>query len=74
MDGINLKVNMENLFYSNVLIDSQQNWRTKITEWIGEAPVNFKLVKITRSKHWLVQISSATKSELVKVLDKAIEQ
>lgn len=63
---------MTPLQYSSVAIDGRENWRAKIREWIGDAPVGFRLVKKTASGNWIVQISSEKPSELRKVLGKAI--
>lgn len=60
------------LQYSSVAIPGNQNWRAKIREWIGDAPVGFRLVNKTASGNWIVQISSEKQSELRKVLGKAI--
>lgn len=65
---------MEKVYYSNVLIPKQLDWRFEATHLIEDIMAGFRLVNTTRSGNWVVQISSAEKKNLKKILDRAIEK
>lgn len=65
---------MEKLAYSNVQIPKHRDWRKDILELTSGIEAGFRLVKKTKSGNFIVQISSPKKSNLIAVLDRAIEK
>lgn len=65
---------MEKVYYSNVLIPQALDWKFEAKHLIEGIMAGFRLVNTTRSGNWVVQISSAEKKNLKKILDRAIEK
>jgi hypothetical protein len=65
---------LEKLTYSNVSIPKHLDWRQEVTELVSGVETGFRLVKKTLSGNFIVQISSPKKSNLITVLDRAIEK
>jgi hypothetical protein len=65
---------LEKLIYSNVSIPQDLDWRKEVSGLVSGIDAGFRLVKKTRSGNFIVQISSSKKSNLIDVLDRAIEK
>lgn len=65
---------MEKVIYSNVCIPKNTDWKQEIAGLIAGIDVKFRLVNKTRSGNFIVQITSAEKSNLRRVLARAIDK